>query len=57
MKTSKLLAHLRRDDGELFASFGDARLVRRLTGKIELIGGTETDRAAARDGVRCFCTR
>ena len=54
MKTSKLLAHLRRDDGELIASFGDARLVKKLTGKIELIGGTETDRAEAREWCSMF---
>ena len=53
MKASKLLAHLRRDDGELIASFGDARLVKKLNGKIELTGGTETDRAAARE----WCSR
>jgi len=54
MKTSKLLAHLRLNDGELIASFGDARLVRKLHGKIELLGGTPDDRAEAREWCSLF---
>ena len=46
MKLNRL-AWLTRDEGELIAMFGDARLVRKLDGKIELIGGTLDDRRAA----------
>ena len=49
-----LLARPQQNDGELIASFGDARLVRKLSGKIELIGGTETDRAEAREWCSMF---
>ena len=44
-----LLARLQQNDGELIASFGTARLVKRLSGKIELIGGSADDRAEARE--------
>jgi hypothetical protein len=48
MKLS-LLARIKQNDGELMASFGDARLVKKLSGKTELIGGTPEDRAEARE--------
>jgi hypothetical protein len=43
------LAWLTQDKGETIATFDNARLVKRLDGKIELIGGTADDRAAARE--------
>ena len=36
-----------RNEGELIARFGGARLVKHLDGKLELIGGSPEDRAAA----------
>ena len=44
MKTFHLLDYLRRSDGETLATFGDARLVKHLNGKIELRGGSRDDR-------------
>ncbi len=35
------------DDGKFFAGFGQARLVRFLDGRLELHGGSETDRQEA----------
>jgi len=46
--------YLHRDDGELIASFGDARLVKYLHGKFELRGGTDADRAQAREWCSLF---
>ena len=43
-----------RDEGELLATFGDARLVKYLDGKIELCGGADADRAAAREWCSLF---
>jgi len=55
MKTSHLLNYLRvRAEGELIASFGEARLVRYLNGKFELRGGTETDRSEAKEWCSLF---
>ena len=51
---SNLLAWLKRDEGETLAHFGDAKLVKKLTGKIELVGGSADDRAAAREWVSLF---
>ena len=49
-----LLARLRRDEGELIARFGTARLVKKLSGKIELIGGSADDRIAAKEWASLF---
>lgn len=49
-----LLAWRKRDEGETLAQFGEARLIKRLTGKIELIGGSADDRTAAREYVSLF---
>ena len=43
-----------RCEGETIANFGAARLVKDLTGKFRLIGGTPTDRAAAREWCSLF---
>ena len=50
----RIQEYLHRDDGELIASFGAARLVRYLNGKFELRGGTDADRAQAREWCSLF---
>jgi len=42
------------NEGELIACFGQARLVRKLDGKIELVGGSHQDRLAAREWISLF---
>ena len=49
-----LLAGLKRDEGETLAQFGDAKLVKKSTGKIELVGGTTDDRTAAKEWASLF---
>ena len=49
-----LLTWPKQDEGEIMARFGEARLIKKLTGKIELVGGTEADRAAAREWISMF---
>jgi hypothetical protein len=48
------LAWLTRDEGEIIATFGGARLVQMLDGKIQLLGGTDADRANAREWCSLF---
>jgi hypothetical protein len=43
-----------RDEGELIASWGDARLIKFLDGKYELRGGSDQDRAEAREWISTF---
>jgi hypothetical protein len=45
---------LRRDEGEILAVFGAARLVKRLNGRLELVGGTAADQTAAREWTSLF---
>ena len=35
-----VMAWFKRDEGEIMARFGEARLVKKVTGKIELLGGS-----------------
>lgn len=49
-----LLAWRKRDEGETLAIFGEAKLVKKLNGKIELVGGSAEDRTAAREWVSLF---
>ncbi len=49
-----LLAWLKPNEDETLARFGEARLVKKLTGKVELIGGSADDRTAAREWVSLF---
>jgi len=49
-----ILAWLKQEEGETLATFGNARLVKRLTGKIELVGGSAGDRAAAKEWCSLF---
>jgi hypothetical protein len=43
-----------RDEGEVVASWGQARLIKYLNGKVELSGGSEQERAEAREWVSLF---
>ena len=43
-----------RDEGELIASWGEARLIKYLGGKVELKGGTKEDRLAAQEWMSLF---
>jgi hypothetical protein len=43
-----------RDEGEVVAAWGQAQLVRYLDGKMELRGGTNEDRTAAREWLSLF---
>jgi hypothetical protein len=44
-------------EGETIATFGEARLVRDLGGRIEIVGGTEVDRREAREWASRFLRR
>lgn len=44
-----------KDEGEVIASFGQARLVKYLDGKYELRGGSKEDRLAAKEWISIFC--
>jgi hypothetical protein len=43
-----------RSEGEVVAYFGQARLIRYLDGKLELKGGSQEDRIAAREWMSLF---
>ena len=43
-----------KDEGEVVASWGQARLLRYLDGKLELRGGSKADRVAAREWISLF---
>jgi hypothetical protein len=43
-----------RNEGELIASWGEARLIRYLDGKLVLQGGSKEDRLAAHEWVSLF---
>ena len=49
-----LMAWFKRDAGETLAAFGQARLVKKLNGKIELRGGSRDDRTAAKEWCSLF---
>jgi len=42
------------NEGEVIAYFGQGRLVKKLDGKLELIGGSSDDRTAAREWISLF---
>jgi hypothetical protein len=50
----KNLDWIRPMEEQLVASFGDARLVRQLDGKMELKGGTPEDHTAAKEWISLF---
>ena len=43
-----------RDEGEVTASWGEARLIKYLDGKLVLKGGSKEDRMAAREWISMF---
>ena len=43
-----------RDEGELIASWGEARLIRYLDGKLVLKGGSKEDRQTAHEWISMF---
>ena len=43
-----------KDEGELIASWGEAKLIRYLDGKSELKGGSKEDRLAAQEWISLF---
>ena len=43
-----------KDEGEVIARFGDAQLIRFLDDKMELRGGSNDDRTAAREWMSMF---
>ena len=43
-----------RAEGEVIASFGNAKLINLLNGKLELRGGSDEDRAEAREWMSLF---
>ena len=43
-----------KDEGELIASWGEARLIKYLDGKTDLRGGSEQERAEAREWMSMF---
>ena len=43
-----------RDEGEAMASWGEARLIKYLDGKLVLKGGSKVDRIAAREWISMF---
>jgi hypothetical protein len=45
-----------RDEGEVIASWGQARLIKYLDGKLELKGGSKEDRIKAREWISMFLT-
>ena len=49
-----LLAWFKSNEGETLAQFGEARLLKRPNGKIELVGGKADDRSAAREWASLF---
>ena len=46
-----------KDEGEVIVRFGDAQLIRFLDGKMELRGGSNDDRTAARERASIFLER
>jgi hypothetical protein len=43
-----------KDEGEVIAGWGEAQLIKYLDGKTELRGGSEQDRAEAREWISLF---
>ena len=51
---NRLFYALFKDKGEVVASWGQARLVKYLDGKVELKGGSKEDRLAAHEWISLF---
>lgn len=54
MKLKTLFNRVRRNEGKVVVSFGDAHLLRKCDGKFELRGGSRSERQAAREWVSFF---
>jgi hypothetical protein len=54
MKPSQLVEWLRRSEPEHMARFGEARLIKHLDGKLEVIGGSPADHTAAKEWISLF---
>ena len=54
MKRKSEYYPLFRDEGEVMASWGEARLIKYLDGKLILKGGSKEDRIAAREWISMF---
>jgi hypothetical protein len=51
---NRLFYPLFKDEGEVTASWGEARLIKYLDGKLELKGGSKEDRIEAREWISMF---
>ena len=51
---NRLFYPLFKDEGEVIASWGQARLIKYLDGKVELKGGSKEDRIEAREWISMF---
>jgi hypothetical protein len=54
MKRKSEYYPLFKDEGELIASWGEARLIKYLDGKLVLKGGSKEDRMEAREWISLF---
>jgi hypothetical protein len=54
MKIKHLFPELAKKDGEVIATFGQARLIRTVEGKWELVGGSSCDRLEAQEWISLF---
>jgi hypothetical protein len=54
MKIKHLFPELESSRGEIIAAFGRAELIKTLTGKYELRGGSSEDQAQAKEWVSLF---
>jgi hypothetical protein len=54
MKRKSEYFPLFKDEGEVMASWGEARLIKHLDGKLVLKGGSKEDRVAAREWISMF---
>ena len=54
MKIKHLFPELESNRGEIIAAFGRAELIKTLTGKYELRGGSSEDQAQAKEWVSLF---
>ena len=43
-----------KDDGEIIANFGDARLVKYLNGRLQVVGGSPSDHTAVKEWISLF---
>jgi hypothetical protein len=54
MKIKHLFPELAKKDGEIVATFGQARLIHTLEGRWELVGGSTGDRLDAHEWISLF---